>query len=211
MALAPRLDSAAPTHTHLFPAANDATVSQAIRTPAAERFRHVLRAAMIPHHDAAEFLFDRFMHDPETHMDWFLSTQLAATWAFVEPMRALAGDDLGQAMLAVLNALEADCARRGLTPTPVAPYQGSALAAAYVLLGARLGATMMQRHMESLGMTALPAFFTKLDGVGDAWKTVVERLDAIDPTSAEAATLTTDATAAFKIFELAATAAPPQD
>ena len=165
-----------------------------------------LRDHVREQHDRTEAVFAAFSADPLARMDWFLSSHMSVLCAVSHALQRLDGSDIIAAFGRIQTALHADCTERGLTPVLLShSFKGDPLAAAYVILGSRLGVQILRRRVIDAGGGDYPAFFDEHQ-TAPAWRSLCIALDAIDPQSDRAEDIAEGAADIFDMFTAAAAA-----
>ncbi|AZQ67387.1 hypothetical protein EF888_09745 [Silicimonas algicola] len=135
-------------------------------------------------------------------MSRFLSAHASAVRHLFPALAAHRSRRVRGASSRLKAALEKDCARRNLEPLKLAmPRCDEPLAAAYVVLGSRLGVEAMRRNWAM--PSPLPAYMDRID-VRGAWSASCAALDGIDPGSARARDILQATVVAFRSFQTSA-------
>ncbi|MCB1339859.1 MAG: hypothetical protein KDK24_02095 [Pseudooceanicola sp.] len=171
----------------------------AFADPASNDFRFVLRHATRDSHTSTEAALAWFDRDPVATLPDFLSVQRTAYTALLDALAAPLPEPAERLVTSLLD----DLAREGAELLPIRARRLDPLAAAYVAIGARLGTAVLRRRCAEAGIDPLPAYFLPRDDV-PCWRSVCDRLSAIDPGSPQAARVIRDSHAAFDLFRVAA-------
>ncbi len=165
-------------------------------------FRHVLRDESRGLHDDAESAFSWFEADPVGTMSRFLSAHASAVRHLFPALASHRSLRVRGASSRLKTALEKDCAQRDLEPSKLAmPPCDDPLAAAYVVLGSRLGVEAMRRTWAM--PSPLPAYMGRID-VRGAWSASCAALDRIEPGSIRAREVMQATVVAFRSFQTSA-------
>lgn len=175
-----------------------------IGTGARDSFRHHLRHATMPEHEAVEAAFAPLTADLAATLPVFLTAQRHAFRLLLDacpPGAALISDGTIKDLMDRLD--------RDLGPasqTPAAPPRLEPLAVDYLVLGSRLGTEVLRRDMQTRAPDVpLPAYF-QAPPVSAEWRRLCAELDAVAPDGAEAARIEFDVRRGFGIFSSAALA-----
>jgi heme oxygenase len=172
--------------------------------PRGRGFRQAVRTATRDDHDRSEAGFAPFLNDPKRHLPAFLAAQRGALAALND---ACSGDDLPEMtgmIPALIDRLDADCAAHDVTPPTLRSSPTlSPLAVGYLVYGSNLGLAVIRKRAEAAGIAPMPRFFAHEDRRA-GWQSICARLDAIDPDSDEAITLTNETRAGYALFAQAA-------
>lgn len=171
----------------------------------AATFRHRLRRATRPEHDATERAFAPFLDDPKTNLGWFLSAQRAGLGVLRASASDAAGLLSGETAGRLIRRLDHDLARLGRTFRAVPGGQAlDPLAVDYLILGSMLGTeTMRRQHFLGWNPADVPSYFQVYDD-GPLWRKHCAMLDEIDPDSPRAAALIEWCKSGFILFGQAA-------
>ncbi|MGI3170934.1 hypothetical protein ACRARG_17415 [Pseudooceanicola sp. C21-150M6] len=155
-------------------------------------------------HVATETLFEDFMRNPERHLSWFLASQRAGLLS-VHMSRTEGSDTLSAHIIEdLLDRLDFDLAVRNVSPRQIDPEGPlDPLSVDYLILGSRLGTTMLYRRLFAANGPGIPAYFLAPSDT-PLWQRFLKRLNALDPALPRAARIIDDARTGFSLFSRAA-------
>ncbi|MEN9061523.1 hypothetical protein [Ponticoccus litoralis] len=166
-------------------------------------FRHHLRRATAPQHEAAEAAFAPLTADLGQGLRGFLCAQRQA---FATLAAAPSPAQIShQITLDLLDRLDRDLGPR--TDAPQDPPPLDPLAVDYLVLGSRLGTEVLRRRLlDEMPDVTLPMYFRAPPATAE-WQRVCAALDGVTLNSAPAARIEIDVRRGFDIFAAAAYAA----
>ncbi|MBN7783774.1 hypothetical protein JYP51_02515 [Ponticoccus gilvus] len=165
-------------------------------------FRHHLRRATAPQHEAAEAAFAPLTADLGQGLRGFLCAQRQAFATLVAARVPAAAQISRQITLDLLDRLDRDLGPR--TDTPQDPPPLDPLAVDYLVLGSRLGTEVLRRRLlDEMPDVTLPMYFRAPPATAE-WQRVCAALDRVALNSAHAARLEIDVRRGFDIFAAAA-------